>query len=232
MTSTDLVGYRVEDGIAVITLDDGKANALGAAMTDAVNAALDTAEADDAVGAIVIAGREGRFSGGFDLSVFQTGDIEAIGAMVDAGGVLVRRLYGGPKPVVAACTGHAVAAGALVLLGCDVRIGPDAPIKVGLNEVAIGLTLPRWAMIIAGDRLSFRHRQQSVVNAKLYDGTGAVDVGFLDRAVEPASVMAEAMAEAATLAALDGSAYAATVRAFRRDTLDAMAADLRLDTER
>lgn len=229
VTSTNLVGYRVEDGIAVITLDDGKANALGAAMTNAVNAALDTAEADDAVGAIVIAGRDGRFSGGFDLSVFQTGDLDAIGAMVDAGGVLVRRLYGGPKPVVAACTGHAVAAGALLLLGCDVRIGPDAPIKVGLNEVAIGLTLPPWAMIIAGDRLSLRHRQRSVVNATLYDGAGAVDVGFLDRAVDPASVMTEAIAEAATLAALDGPAYAKTVRAFRRGTLDAMGADLGLD---
>lgn len=222
-----LVSYETkDDGVALITMDDGRANALGPDLSAAVNAALDRAEADDSVGAVVLAGRDGRFSAGFDLSVINSGDREAVRAMVDAGGALVRRLYGSPTPVVAACTGHAVAAGALMLLGCDVRVGPDAPVKIGLNEVAIGLTLPGWAMSIAADRLSFRHRQRSVVNARLYDGAGAVDVGFLDRAVAPESVIDEAIAEAALLAQLDGTAYARTVAAFRASTLAAMADDL------
>jgi enoyl-CoA hydratase len=226
MTSPSLVTYVTDGPVAIITMDDGRANALGPDLSAAIAEALDRAEGDDDIGAIVIVGREGRFSGGFDLSVIQRGDAGAVSAMVKAGGDLVHRLYAGPKPVVAACTGHAVAAGALLLLGCDVRIGPDAPVKIGLNEVAIGLTLPEWALTIASERLSFRHRQRSVVNAVLYDGAGAVDVGFLDRAVAADQVVAEAITEATTLAQLDRTAYAKTVAAFRRQTLEAMAADL------
>ena len=225
MTSP-LVSYDVDGPVAIITMDDGRANALGPDLSAAINECLDQAEADDAIGAAVLAGREGRFSGGFDLTVIQAGDLEATKAMVSAGGSLVRRLYGGPLPVVGACTGHAVAAGALMLLGCDVRIGPDAPVKIGLNEVAIGLTLPRWALAIAGERLSIRHRQRSVVNSVLYDGAGAVDAGFLDRAVAPDRVLTEAVTEAATLAELDPAAYTTTVRAFRRAVLAAMDDDL------
>ncbi|MEM9131093.1 MAG: crotonase/enoyl-CoA hydratase family protein [Actinomycetota bacterium] len=226
MSDQQLLTESRHGGVAVITLDDGRANALGPAMQAAIGEALDRAEADDEVGAIVLVGREGRFSGGFDLGIMGSGDLDAIVDMVDGGGHLVRRLYGPSKPVVAACTGHAVAAGALLLLGCDVRIGPDAPIKVGLNEVAIGLSLPGWAMIIAGDRLSPRHRQRSVVNAVLFDGQGAVDAGFLDRAVAPEQVLDEALAEAEILATLDRKAYIDTVDVFRGQTLAAMDADL------
>ncbi|MEL6982061.1 MAG: enoyl-CoA hydratase-related protein, partial [Actinomycetota bacterium] len=119
------------------------------------------------------------------LGVMGSGDLDAVGEMVGAGGALVAHAYGAGVPVVAACTGHAVAAGALLLLGCDHRVGPDASIKIGLNEVAIGLTLPDWAMAIAADRLSKRHLQASVVNARLVDGQGAVDAGFLDAVVAP-----------------------------------------------
>ncbi|MEM7339098.1 MAG: crotonase/enoyl-CoA hydratase family protein [Actinomycetota bacterium] len=227
--NTEAVTYTVDGAVATITVDDGRANALHPDLIAAIDAALDQAEADDAVRAVVLAGRDGRFSGGFDLSVFETGGLEAAGQMVDAGGRLVRRIYGLGCPVVGACTGHAVAAGALLLLACDVRIGPDAPVKIGLNEVAIGMVLPGWAFAIAQDRLAFSHRQRAVVNAALFDGTGAVDAGFLDRAVDPSAVLTEARAEAEALAALDPKAYAGTVTAFRGPTLDAMAADIDRD---
>lgn len=136
---------------------------------------------------------------------------------------MVAEAYGSPVPVVAACTGHAVAAGALLLLGCDHRVGPDAEVKIGLNEVAIGLTLPRWALAIAAERLSRRHLQGSVVNARLFNGSGAVGAGFLDEVVAPDAVVAAAIAHAAVLAELDPTAYAATVKALRGPVLTAMA---------
>lgn len=224
--TTNTVTYQTDGPVAVITLDDGRANALSPEVSASIDHYLDQVEGDDTIRALVITGREGRFSGGFDLSVIRSGDPAAIGAMVDAGGRLVRRLYGGPVPVVAACSGHAVAAGALLLLGCDVRIGPDAPVKIGLNEVAIGLTLPRWALTIAAERLSIRHRQRSVAVANLYDGKGAVDAGFLDEAVAPDQVLARATEVAAALAELDPAAYARTVAEFRGSTLTAMTQDL------
>ena len=121
-----LVTTTRQGPVTIVTMDDGRANALGPPMVAALNAALDEAEADAEVASVVIAGRPGRFSGGFDLELIRSGDTEAVKAMVRGGGDLIRRIYGGPLPVVAACTGHAVAAGALLLLGCDERIGPDA----------------------------------------------------------------------------------------------------------
>ena len=220
-------GLRYEriDDLAVLTMDDGKANALGPALLAELDQALDRAESDGGVSAVVLAGRPEVFCGGFDLKVIQGGDPDAVAAMVRGGGALVRRIYGSPLPVVAACTGHAVAAGALLLLACDVRVGPESDARLGLNEVAIGLTLPPWALAIAADRLSFRHRQRAVVNAVLYSGSDAVDAGFLDRVVPADEVVAAAVSEATALARLDRAAYAATVAAFRGATLAAMGAD-------
>ncbi len=209
--------------VLLVTMDDGRANAVSTTLSSAVRAEIARAEADPAIGAVVVAGRPGRFSGGFDLGVIRGGDAAAIRTMVDGGGALVREAYGARVPVVAACTGHAVAAGALILLGCDHRVGPDADVKIGLNEVAIGLTLPPWALAIAVERLSKRHLQASVVNAQLYDGRGAVEAGFLDAVVPADEVVTAALARAEALAELDPAAYAATVAALRGPTLERMA---------
>lgn len=224
--SDGTVSVEQRGRVLVATMDDGKANALATSLSGELRAVIDRAEADDGVGAVVIVGRPGRFCAGFDLGVMAGGDLDAVGEMVSAGGALVAHAYGAGVPVVAACTGHAVAAGALLLLGCDHRVGPDAEIKIGLNEVAIGLTLPDWAMAIAAERLSRRHLQASVVNARLVDGQGAVDAGFLDVAVAPDEVVDTAIAEAAALAELDPKAYAMTVKALRTPVLERMATSI------
>lgn len=209
--------------VVVATMDDGRANALSLDLSTALRNVITEAENDAEVGAVVIAGRPGRFSGGFDLGVIQSGDGAAIRAMVGNGGALVAHAYGGSVPVVAACTGHAVAAGAVLLLGCDHRVGPDADIKIGLNEVAIGLSLPDWALAIATERLSRRYLQASVANSRLFDGAGAVDAGFLDVAVTPDAVIGTAIKHATGLAELDAASYAKTVTALRNPTLTRMA---------
>jgi len=207
----------------VLHLDDGKANALSFDLIAAINEALNQAEADDDVRAVVVHGRPGRFSGGFDLGVMLGDDFNAMIHLVADGGELVRHLYGASVPVVAACTGHALAAGALMLLGCDVRIGADIDAKIGLNEVAIKMVLPDWAMTIAQVRLSKRHIQRSIANARITSPGDAVDVGFLDQIVSPDTLLEHAIAAAAELAStLDPSAYAGTVESFRGDTLALM----------
>lgn len=213
--------------VMVIHLDDGKANALSFELIDAILAAIADAEADDGVGAIVLHGRPGRFSGGFDLGVMMGDDFAAVINLVANGGELVRTLYGSAVPVVAACTGHALAAGALMLVGCDVRVGADIDAKVGLNEVAIKMVLPDWAMTIAGQRLSRRHAQRSIANARITTPAEAVDVGFLDEVVDADSVLDRAVEIATELAAtLDPAAYAGTVAAFRGETLATMDAQI------
>jgi enoyl-CoA hydratase len=223
--AVDPVTTARHDQVAVITIDDGKANALSPALIERVDAAVAAAEADAEVRAIVLAGRPGRFSAGFDLSVFQAGDLGAVADMVNAGGRLVTRLYGGPKPVVAAATGHAMAAGALVVLACDHRVGVDGPVKIGLNEVAIGLVVPDWGLAVATDRLTPRHLQAAVVTARIYDGPGAVEAGYLDEVVEPERVLETAIERATAMVDLDATAYAGSVAAVRGATLKRMAAD-------
>ena len=219
------------DSVMVVHLDDGKANALSATMIAAVSTALDEAEADDTIGAVVLHGRPGRFCAGFDLSVMRGGDFAAVATLVSDGGELVRRLYGSSVPIVAASTGHALAAGALILLGCDVRVGADIDCKIGLNEVAIGMVLPAWAITIAQERLSRRHIQLAVATAQVTDGAGAVQAGFLDVVVQEAEVLPAAIEKATELAALNGRAYAGTVLALRGPVLDRMAAQVTADRE-
>ncbi len=228
-TYLDVDGDQDPRSIALITLDDGKANALSKAMIASVRSALTAAEANSQCVAAVIAGRDGRFSAGFDLSVMQAGDAAAITEMVADGGELVRHIYGATIPVVAACTGHALAAGALMLLGADVRVGADGPFKIGLNEVSIGMTLPEWAYTISRERISKRHLQRSLTNARLTDPAGSVDVGFLDMVVPPEQVVSTAIDEATALAGLDRKAYGRMMREFRGETLVAMADQIAAD---
>ena len=228
MTS-EHVSVERRDSVLVVHLDDGKANALSSSMISAIGAALDQAEADDSIGAVVLHGREGKFCAGFDLSVMRGGDISAMANLVCDGGELVSRLYGSSIPVVAACTGHALAAGALLLLGCDVRVGADVDCKIGLNEVAIGMVLPDWAFNIAVERLSRRHLQLAVATARITDARGAVDVGYLDEVAAADAVLDVAVARATELATLNGRAYAGTVRALRGELLAEMAIQIASD---
>lgn len=215
--------------VTIISLDDGKANALSKSMIADIRGALTAAEADASCVAVVLVGREGRFSAGFDLSVVQGGDLSAVTDLVADGGELVRHIYGATKPVIAACTGHALAAGALILLGCDVRVGADGPFKIGLNEVAIGMTLPEWANTIARERLSKRHLQRAITNARVTDPATASDIGFLDSVVAPDQVLDAALAEASAMAALHAPSYARVMREFRGETLVAMADQVAAD---
>ena len=219
----------INDGVAVITMDDGKANALSPAMQASLLEHLSEAEANESVAAIVLAGRDGVFSGGFDLGIMGSGDVGAIVDMVASGGALIRHLYGMSVPVVAAATGHAIAGGAFLLLGCDVRVGSNADIRIGANEVAIGMALPEWAITICSHRLSNRHLNRSMLTARLTGGQDAVDVGFLDRVVPPAEVLTEAVAEAKGLTGLDRASYIEMVRRYRGAVLDEMAAEIAAD---
>jgi len=214
---SDAVAYELDGDVAVLRVDDGKANAFSFALIDALHAALDRAEKE--AKALVWLGREGRFSGGFDLGVMRSGDLGAVAKLVSAGGRLATRLYEAPLPIVIGCSGHALAMGAVALLAADLRVGPLGDFKIGLNEVAIGLTLPTFATALAQDRLSPRHMQRAVVLAEVYDGPGAVEAGFLDLVVAVDKVGDIAIEAAARLAELHLGALHATKRRVRKATL-------------
>jgi enoyl-CoA hydratase len=204
---TEIVRYRVEENIATVTVDDGKANAVSFQFIEEVNAALDQAEQDKAV--TILTGRSGRFSAGFDLSILSSGG-EAATQLVRTGALLCARLLGFPTPVVIACNGHALALGALLLLATDYRIGTEGSYKIGTNEVAIGMLLPYFGVELARHRLSPTHFSRAVANAEIYTPQGAVEAGFLDVVVSEEKLMETAMQSAQALAKLDRAAHFAT----------------------
>lgn len=223
---SESVRYEVRDQVAVIGLDDGKANALSHEVIAALHQGLDRAEKE--ARAVLLAGRPGRLSAGFDLSIMGAGPEQAKG-LVEAGARLMLRLYQYPRPVVIACTGHALAAGAILLLVADQRLGALGNFKIGLNEVAINLTLPIFAVELARDRLSKRHFTAAVTQAQIYDADGAVDAGYLDRSESAETVVAAALAEAQRLASL-GNAFGHTKQVERWRTVkyieDTLAEDM------
>lgn len=218
----ELVTYALDGRVATITMDDGRVNALSPAMLEALNAALDRAEADAAT--VVLTGREKRFSGGFDLEVLRAGG-EAAQAMVRAGFTLAGRLLAFPTPVVIACTGHAVAMASFLLVSADYRIGVEGPFRIMANEVAIGLTMPAEAIALCRARLTPAAFQRAMVLSEVHSPESAIAAGFLDRVV-PESDLARVARETAEAlcTGLDITAHAATKRRVRRDTLEALRA--------
>lgn len=214
--TTDIVSYALEGTTALVTLDDGKANALSYAMIDALLEALARAERE--ASAIVLAGRPERFCAGFDLKVMMAGP-EAARQLLRRGSELLMRLYGTPLPLVIACTGHALAGGALVVLTGDVRIGAAGAFRIGLNEVSIGLPVPMLAMELARGRLAPSALPRATLGAQLYAPDEAVAAGYLD-AVAPASELAaRARLEADRLGELPRHAYRATKERLRGATI-------------
>lgn len=226
---TDPVQLTIEDGVAVVRLDDGKANAVSHRLVEQLHSALDAAQSDAT--AVAILGREGRFSAGFDLSVMTEG-AEATRGLVRAGGELLMRLFTHPQPTVAAVTGHALAAGALLCLSCDTRIGAaGVPAKIGLNETAIGMGLPWYGIRLGEARLSVRHRQRAILQAEIYDMDGAVDAGYLDELAPADQVADAAVQRARALGQLPARAHAFTKRRLRQALADEVLAGLDADME-
>lgn len=221
-----LVTYEVNDAIATITMDDGKANAMSLAMIDELNAAL--GEAENGCAVVELTGRSGVFSAGFDLPTLRGGGSKAV-TMVRAGFELAERILSFPRPVVMVCTGHAVAMGAFLLLSGDYRLGSPGAYKLTANEVAIGLTMPHAAVEILRQRLTPSAFNRAVTLAEPFSADDAVEAGFLDRLVDASDLHEVARAVALELSRLDLDAHAESKLRARSQTLQALQAAIHTD---
>jgi enoyl-CoA hydratase len=221
-----LISYRLENSVATIAMDDGKVNALSPDMLSELNAALDRAAADRAV--VVLTGRPGVFSAGFDLTVLRAGGRPSA-LMVAAGFELAARLLSFPAPVLIACTGHAMAMGAFLLMSGDYRIGVAGPYKFSVNEVAIGLTVPQAAIEICRQRLTPAHLSRAVLLAEVFSPEDALAAGFVDRLAADGELADLAASTAARLATLDLDAHEVTKLRARQPALAAIRAAIDAD---
>ena len=221
---SEFTKVEIEDGIATIKLDDGKANALGFTMIEHINKALDEAEA--AADVIVMTGREGVMTAGFDLKVMRN-EPHRVMDLVTQGGQMLVRIFASPKPVLLASTGHGIAAGALLMLSGDYRISMAGDFKYGLNESAIGMVLPPYGMDLARFKLNQKFLDMAVVGADLYGPEMASQIGYIDEVAAADKFAARVREKAEYFKTLDAKAYAGNKRHIRQALADKMAADLK-----
>ena len=215
------VSYRCDAGIAHIVMDDGKVNAMSFEMLQELDAALNRAQSDKAM-VVLRSAREGIFSAGFDLKVFAANDPVRSHQMVKAGAELALRLMGFPTPTVGVMEGHAFPMGTFLLLACDVRIGALGKFRMGLNEVVIGITPPRFAIELSRSRLHPAWLSRTVTLGEMFEPEEAATAGFLDRAVPPSDIEATLSEVLSSLKGVNTRMHEIAKLNLRRQTMVAM----------
>jgi enoyl-CoA hydratase len=220
---TERVRFRLEDRVAHIELDDGKVNVMSAAMLADIGSALDRAE-DSADVMVLRSARQGIFSAGFDLKAFAAGDVAKSLEMVKAGAELALRLMLYPLPTIGVMEGHAYPMGTFLLLGCDIRLGARGPHRMGLNEVAIGIAPPGFAIELARSRLHPAWLSRTATLGEMYEPDDALAAGFLDRVV-PQDLIDRTLGETIeALRAIHRPSHATAKRRLRQASAEAMRA--------
>ena len=217
------VAYAQADGIARITMDDGKLNVMSLAMLEALDGAFDRAEKDKAV-VVLRSGRPNIFSAGFDLKVFAANDPAGSSAMVKAGAELALRLLSFPTPIVGVLEGHAFPMGTFLLLASDVRIATSGPHRMGLNEVAIGISPPGFAVELARSRVHPAWLSRTVTTGEMFEPDDALTAGFLDRIVATERIEDEISAVAGALQKLHMPSHLTAKRRLRAGVMRDMRA--------
>jgi enoyl-CoA hydratase len=218
---THPVTYARTDQLSTVVMDDGKVNVFSIPMLRSLHEAFDQAERDET--AVLLKGRPGCFSAGFDLQTL-SGPHQDVLTLLRLGASLAERILSFPAPVTIACAGHAYPAGAFLLMAADARLGADGPFRLGLNEVQIGLTLPLFAVVLARHRLSPAHFDHAAVTGEMFDPQTARVAGLLDAVVPAAELDAYAERVACDIASLDRSAHVGTKLRVRKPVLDELRA--------
>ena len=222
----NVVTYQSEENYAIITINNGKANAISHQVISELNKCLDKAEGEQKV--VILTGTPGIFSGGFDLKVMKESPKSAL-ELVTKGSNLSLRMLSFPMPIIAACNGHAIAKGAFLLLSTDYRIGTEGDFKIGLNEVLIGMTMHYAGIAIAKSRLSEVYLNRSVNNGEIFDPKNAVKAGFLDTIVPQDLLLPTSIKIANMFAQVNKKAHAETKLKVREVHLKSLEKAIELD---
>lgn len=206
--SDKLATLKKEENISVITLDDGKANVFSTKMSTDINECLDEVSKED--GCIILTGREGMFSAGFDLKTLQGGDMDQIQEMTTTGFKLLSRIFSFPRPVIAACSGHGIALGTFLLCCCDYRIGIKGDFMLGANEMRTNMVIPPPILELIKFRVAQSHKYRAVLGAEMYTFENAKEAGLIDEVVDSNILMETAFNKAKDLATMGHPSYSMT----------------------
>jgi len=216
--SDNLATLTTDGDVSIITLNDGKVNVFSLEMIDQLNSLLDQVPEDK--GSLLIKGKEGIFSAGFDLKVMQGGDSDSMARLGSGGFKLLARVYSFPRPVIAACSGHAIALGAFMLCCADYRIGINGEFIVQANETRNNMSIPTPILQIAKSRIAKPHWYRAILCAEAYQLSDSVDAGYLDEIVGADKLDSRAIEVATDLATLGHPHYKLTKDLDQKETLE------------
>ena len=210
--SEKLATIETKDDISIITLNDGKANVFSSQMTQDINECLD--KVSNEKGCLIITGKEGMFSAGFDLKTLQGGDVKLIQEMTLTGFKLLSRIFSFPRPIIAACSGHGIALGTFLLCCCDYRIGIKGDFMLGANEMRTNMVIPPPILELIKFRVAQSHKYRAVLGAEMYSLSDGKNAGLIDEIVEPEDLFRTAMEKAKDLATMGHPSYSLTKELF------------------
>ena len=207
--------YTIENNRADITMDDGKANAMDFHYFEEMNSALTEIESSGSR-VLTIKGRQGFFSGGLDLKLMSTLAPNDIDGLAETFARTMLRVFSYPIPTVALCTGHAIAGGAMLAFACDRRHIMNGNYRIQVNEIAIGIPLPSWMLLIGRSAIPSALRTEALLHAKTYTPKEAHDAGIFHSLFDNGQdITAAVHSEAEALKSLHTPAYATSKKRLR-----------------
>lgn len=201
-----------------LRLNRPPANALSPELVSALMRAVDQAPKQGAR-ALVLSGNPGRFCGGLDVPLLLTLDKPAMTAMWRDFYSMMCVMAACPVPMAVAITGHAPAGGTVLTLFADYRIVAEGDWKLGLNEVAVGLTLPPVIFLVLRRLLGAHQAERLAVSGAIISPQEALRIGLVDEIVGPDKVVDRAVEWCQGMVALPQSSMTATRGQARSDLI-------------
>ena len=204
-----MIESKIAEGVAVLTMAHGKANALDIEFCDALAARFDDLQRSDAK-AIVLTGKGKIFSAGVDLKRLSAGGAEYIRRFLPALHRLYEAVFFHPKPVVAAVNGHAIAGGCVLACCADRRLMARDAGRIGVTEILVGVPFPALAFEVVRFAVPPRYLPEFTLSGATYATDEALRRGWVDELAEPGELLEDAFAVARELSLLSPAAFAQT----------------------
>ena len=209
------IHYELTDDVAQITMDDGKANAMDWVFFEEMGETLDRSEKEGAK-VLIIKGRPDFFSGGLDLNLVPTLSPTELNTFAEVFARTMLRVFSFPAPTIAACTGHAVAGGAILAFSCDLRLIIDGPYLIQMSEMVMGIPMPSWLLLLCRSAIPRQWQIETLLHAKAYSPLEGVERGMFHGLYNNVDeLMTEARARSENLKMLNLQAYYTTKKRMR-----------------
>jgi enoyl-CoA hydratase len=213
-----------QDGVAILKLVHGKANALDLELCDAISTQFEALRTTPDK-AIVLTGQGRMFSAGVDLPRLLDGGADYVRKFLPALHRLYDTVFNCSKPVIAAVNGHAIAGGCVLACCADKRIAAKDGGRIGVTELLVGVPFPAMAFEVMRFATAPQFLPDIILRGPTFPTDEALRRGLVDEVVDAGELMARALAEASALGSLPPATFAMTKQQIRQPLIDRMTKD-------